>query len=128
MSKTVQYVVVKPYVVTNQYDEDRESIVLYETTQDRLGDEIRAHIGGYFDIAGGIHDSSIFVHDEGLLIGLPTNVLASLISKPMTTLAGPAVIAGPPDAEGWTMSVPDAVLVEIANAFPLAPLHKVCRV
>lgn len=123
----VQYLVVKPYSVGDQYEEDRESIRLYETTHDRLGDEIRKHVGGYFDVAQGMIGCSIFVHDEGLLIGLDGNGLATALHAYGHYLAGPAVIAGGVDNEGNTLSVPTEVLAEIHAIFPHHDLSTPCH-
>ena len=60
---------------------------------------------GYVDV---VHDPrlgiDIWVNDEGLLIGMPLNPLATTLAGGQG-LAGPAVITGGPDAEGETLGL-----------------------
>ena len=56
-------------------------------------DSIHDYLGGYFDIVRMGRDACMLVDDEGLLKGLPQNMLAMMISGyPM--LVGTALIVG----------------------------------
>ena len=82
-------------------------------------DAMQSAIGGYFDCVRariGDDDVSIYVHDEGLLIGLPANRRACVLAwmggygdPSSTLLVGDALVAGGVDAEGNTLDVPDDV-------------------
>lgn len=56
-------------------------------------DSIHEHLGGYFEIVRLGQDACLLVDDEGLLKGLPPNMIAMMISGyPM--LVGTALILG----------------------------------
>lgn len=67
-------------------------------------------VGGYIEhvtLARGV--AGMYVHDEGLLIDLPVNPLASYLYATVggrTPICGPAVLVGGPDAEGRDLDVP----------------------
>ena len=84
--------------------------------------QIQQLVGGPFDIARTEvrgDDVSIYVHDEGLIIGLPTNTIATVLRQMpyvylpleerhrMPPLVGPALIGGGVDAEGNSLSISD---------------------
>lgn len=116
MEQTVHYLVIQPGVTAADYDEPG-AITIHASPQSRLGDDIRSLIGGWFDVAPGLHDAAIFVDDEGLLKGLTSNIVATTLHLYTQHLVGVAVIAGPPDAEGNTTSVPDAVIQRIGQTY-----------
>ena len=73
----------------------------------------QAVVGGYIEGVIG-REASIYVNEEGLLIGLPTNPLATLFAQQMVragvVLVGTALIVGPPDDEGNDTDVRPAVV------------------
>ena len=84
-----------------------------ELPRDGAGKVISEIVGGYFDIARNYNkniDAEVcaYVHDEGLIIGLPVNVLASMIIGQY--LVGDAVIVGKTDSEGYDTDVPNELL------------------
>lgn len=70
---------------------------------------LRDAIGGAFDFVDAQGSVGIYVHDEGMLIGLPLNTPVSImIGRP---LYGPCVICAPePDEEGDTLPAPDSTV------------------
>jgi hypothetical protein len=81
--------------------------------RDGAGQVIHEIVGGYFDIARNYNphinaEVTAYVHDEGLIIGLPVNVLASMIIGQY--LVGDAVIVGKTDSEGYDTDVPNELL------------------
>lgn len=61
-------------------------------------------------------DTTIFANDEGLLIGMDYNFVASSLVG--THLVGPVVFAGPPDEEGEVTDVTQEVTaLVLANAW-----------
>lgn len=61
------------------------------------GDTIRAIVGGHFDCAPREHIHG-YVHDEGILIGLPRNQIASYLLD--RHIAGNAILFGNLNARG----------------------------
>lgn len=68
-------------------------------SKDNSADEIRQIIGGWFDCVNNEEIGVVgYVHDEGLLIDLPANVVASLLfGQP---LAGDCVVIGAYNEQG----------------------------
>lgn len=70
-------------------------------------------VGGYIEGVFG-PDFTMYVNEEGLIHGLPHNVLASLFVSHFlnypTHLVGPAIILGAGDSEGNDTSVHQSVL------------------
>lgn len=60
-------------------------------------------VGGHICSADAPEGHTLYVHDEGLLIGLPLNFLATQLSGQY--LVGDAVLVGPVDSEGETAGV-----------------------
>lgn len=80
------------------------------------GNELRAlqeAVGGHICSADAPEGHVLYVHDEGLLIGLPLNVLATQLSGQY--LVGNAVLVGPVDSEGETAGV-DPRFIELLVA------------
>ncbi|MFA5626108.1 MAG: DUF3846 domain-containing protein [Thiohalomonadaceae bacterium] len=71
--------------------------------------DIQAVVGGLFDVAG--LEGNVFVNDEGLLVGLPYNPVASLYAK--QHLVGDAVVTGFADAEGNTTDINDLTMISV---------------
>ena len=66
--------------------------------------------------------ATLFVHDEGKLIGLPLNRRATLMTwchndryRGMDFIAGDCVLAGQPDDEGETLGCPDELIDLLFN-------------
>lgn len=76
--------------------------------------DIQSAVGGLITTAPNLNpqtpECTIFVNDEGLLIGMPYNQVATSFAN--YTLVGPAVILGPDDEEGETTDV----TADITNA------------
>ena len=62
--------------------------------------ELQAAVGGYIAPIYGPEEITGYVNDEGLLIGLPLNLIASALTG--GALVGDAVITGPLNDEGDT--------------------------
>jgi hypothetical protein len=72
-------------------------------------------VGGWFDCVNDWEMGvTAYVHDEGLLIDLPSNNIASLLFR--RVLAGDAVLVGMADDEGYDTDVPsDFLTAHFAN-------------
>lgn len=78
--------------------------VTFEVEAGKELPELQRRVGGPIASASYVVEGhTAYVHDEGLLIGLPINYIVSQLFK--QTLVGDAVIVGPVDAEGDTASV-----------------------
>jgi hypothetical protein len=68
-------------------------------------------VGGWFDCVNDYEMGvTAYVHDEGLLIDLPTNNMVSLLFRRI--LAGDAVLVGVADGEGYDTNVPSDFMTE----------------
>jgi hypothetical protein len=68
-------------------------------------------VGGWFDCVNDYEMGvTAYVHDEGLLIDLPTNNITSLLFRRI--LAGDAVLVGVADDEGYDSDVPSDFMTE----------------
>ena len=68
-------------------------------------------VGGWFDCVNDWEMGvTAYVHDEGLLIDLPTNNMASLLFH--RVLAGDVVLVGIADDEGFDTNVPSDFMTE----------------
>ena len=68
-------------------------------------------VGGWFDCVNDWEMGvTAYVHDEGLLIDLPTNNMASLLFR--RVLAGDVVLVGIADDEGYDTNVPSDFMTE----------------
>ena len=74
-------------------DADIREVEITGTTIEAQNDSIHEYLGGYFDIVRMGRDACVLVDDEGLLKGLPINLLAMMISG-YPTLVGTALIVG----------------------------------
>lgn len=70
-------------------------------------EDINEIVGGLFDVTRG----RVYVNDEGLMIGLPYNVVASAYA--FQTLVGDALITGGVDEEGYDLDITDEDAEEI---------------
>ena len=79
-------------------------------------------IGGYFDCVSD-YDLGVtaYVHDEGLLINLPTNNATSVLFS--RVLAGDAVLVGLADDEGYDTEVPSKFMTEQFSNMVLDASH-----
>ena len=78
--------------------------------------QIQAKVDGTFDVVrcefmG--HTLSIYDNDEGLIFGLPTNIVVSLIAH--RRLVGDAVIAGGVSPDGEQLSVPESLIPHLVE-------------
>jgi len=60
---------------------------------------LRDAVGGYIAPVTCPHGDTVYVHDEGLLMGLDPNMGAMLVSQ-YPLLVGDAIVCGPLDDEG----------------------------
>jgi hypothetical protein len=68
-------------------------------------------VGGWFDCVNDYEMGvTAYVHDEGLLIDLPTNNMVSLLFR--RVLAGDAVLVGVADDEGYDTDAPSDFMTE----------------
>ena len=79
--------------VKTEPDSDIRVVEITGTTIEAQNDSIHEYLGGYFDIVRMGRDACVLVDDEGLLKGLPINLLAMMISG-YPTLVGTALIVG----------------------------------
>jgi len=63
---------------------------------------LRDAVGGRFDVVSTAH-ADVWVNDEGLLVGLPLNLIATAMTR--SPLVGDAVITGPVDHGGETTDI-----------------------
>ena len=61
---------------------------------------MRDAVGGCIAPVGCPHGDTVYVHDEGLLIGLPVNLAAMLVAQYPGPLVGDAIVCGPVDSDG----------------------------
>lgn len=68
-------------------------------------------VGGYIELAGSFNGLDIWCNEEGLLIGLEYNLMASRILGAMPgrtdnpKIVGTVLVTGSPDADGATTSI-----------------------
>lgn len=86
-------------------------VTALELPRDGAHTVIHELVGGWFDC---VNDYEIgvtaYVHDEGLLIDLPTNNAMSLLFR--RVLAGDAVLVGLADDEGYDTDVPSKFMTD----------------
>jgi hypothetical protein len=68
-----------------------------ELDDTNIGNAIRQLVGGWFDCVGE-EDFTVYVHDEGILLGQSPNVFASVLTN--RPLVGDVVILGNRNAQG----------------------------
>lgn len=86
--------------------------------------KIQAMVGGTFDVIDTINpEASLFFHDSGKTLGLPVNVratrflyLAHMVFRNRDIIVGDVLMAGVPDYNGATTSVPDELEKLILNS------------
>lgn len=82
------------------------AVQTWDTTDDTLPHLQRA-VGGCVDVVALTGDLDMWLNDEGLLIGLPVNILATGIAAlhglTHQVYVGPVVLTGGADAEGNTL-------------------------
>jgi hypothetical protein len=91
------------------------------TKESGIGEYLNNAVGGWFDC---VHNSDLeivgYVHDEGLLLGLDINPIATALFGQV--LVGTCVIVGALDAngvyDGDSHSVPEKALERIAGLYP----------
>ena len=82
-----------------------------ELPRDGAHTVIHELVGGWFDCVNDWEMGvTAYVHDEGLLIDLPTNNMASLLFR--RVLAGDVVLVGIADDEGYDTNVPSDFMTE----------------
>lgn len=83
---------------------------------------IQVAVGGHFDlVCSASYQTSFWVNDEGKLIGLPINPVATAVLWKLNpafanydVLCGPVLISGGSDDEGETLSVNSEALETLA--------------
>ena len=90
-------------------------VTAIEIPRDGAHTVIHELVGGWFDCVNDWEMGvTAYVHDEGLLIDLPTNNIASLLFR--RVLAGDVVLVGIADDEGYDTNVPsDFTTAHFAN-------------
>lgn len=85
---------------------------------------LNEHVGGVFDVVR-LRDVVGYVHDEGLLLGLPLNTRASLLFN--MTLVGNCVLVGCLDSageyDGDDYDVPQHY-VDMVSRWQVIPIHR----
>jgi hypothetical protein len=100
--------------VIEQDDDGRWIGRIETTTRAAFGDRAREIVGGWFDVAASPNGDSLYVNDEGLLIGMPLNPYAPAWFDRM--LVGPMVITGPVDFEGYDADIrPETLALMLAT-------------
>jgi hypothetical protein len=86
-------------------------ITALELPRDGAHTVIHELVGGWFDCVNDYEMGvTAYVHDEGLLIDLPTNNAVSLLFRRI--LAGDAVLVGLADDEGYDTDVPSKYMTD----------------
>jgi hypothetical protein len=75
---------------------------VHKTDEHQFGAECNQHVGGWFAVVD-CPAGSVWVNDEGLLLGLEQNLFATAIAQQY--LVGTAVFTGPTGPNGETTSV-----------------------
>jgi hypothetical protein len=98
------------------------SLAILEFKKKDFGDVLRDVIGGRFDCISlpemGI---DIWVHDEGLLLGLDRNRFAEILweteheESGTAYIVGPIVLTGLPDEEGNVTSISEEFIEKVIN-------------
>ena len=96
------------------------------TTEINHYTDIQRHVGGLFDVVectwtydGDTFNCDMFVHDEGLILGLPWNPTgAALAQRP---IVGDVVITGPPDRDGNGTDYDPKVLAYVVAVLQAQP-------
>lgn len=82
---------------------------------------IRDAVGGPIEPVP-VEDHVLYVHEEGKLLGLPLNDLATRLTRdflsPWDLIVGDAVLAGPTDDEGEDTSVQESMLRRLGLPIP----------
>lgn len=76
-------------------------------------DFVQGQVGGLVDVVALDNGVDVWVHDEGLLVGLEQNTLATVLCLSQhrgQTLVGPVVLTGGVDDEGCTVGLSDEQL------------------
>lgn len=74
---------------------------------------LREVLGGAFEVVLLRDGSSMYIAEDGKVLGLPMNGVATTVAYQDRAISladhivGDAVVVGPPDAEGWDTSLPD---------------------
>lgn len=76
-----------------------------------VGNQINHHVGGLFTCVGvgNADDMVMYVHDEGLLLDLPTNYVACVLTGQV--IAGDVVIIGE-NENGESIDIPEFMLTD----------------
>lgn len=93
-----------------------QGVALYvTTTRDRFLSEAQGHVGGWVDVVSNAlpDGTTVWVNDEGLLLGLDGNAWATLLFR--RYLAGNLVVTGGVDEDGNTLSVNPALVAAVGK-------------
>lgn len=86
-----------------------EGEVFFHTTAPSLREK-QAVVGGLIAPVMCPHGDTVYVNDEGLLMGLDANMGAMLVTLSRSTLVGDAIVCGPLDDEGEHLPLSAPVL------------------
>ena len=101
--------------VIEQNSDGRWTGRIETATRAAFGDRVHQIVGGWFDVTVSPDGDSLYVNDEGLLIGMPLNPYAPAWFDRM--LVGPMVIVGPVDSEGYEADIRDEAILQILTEF-----------
>ena len=97
--------------VIEQNSDGRWTGRIETATRAAFGDRVHQIVGGWFDVTVSPDGDSLYVNDEGLLIGMPLNPYAPAWFDRM--LVGPMVIVGPVDSEGYEADISDEIVTKM---------------
>jgi hypothetical protein len=87
-------------------------------------DSFQNEVGGYIELVPypGRNDVTVYINEEGKLIGLPANVIATVILKPRLDdiIVGNAVICGFDPETGETTDIPEDLFDHLVDNALLA--------
>jgi hypothetical protein len=102
------------------FEDGSQSLDEIEIEESDLGTEV----GGWIEAVAypGRSDSTAFVNEEGKLLGLPPNVIATVTLKPKLDdlIVGNAVICGFDSTTGETTNIPEDLFDHLVNTALLA--------
>ena len=87
---------------------------------------LQAAVGGSIECVSLIDEIDLWVHEEGLIIGLPLNAFATgmcAAANVINYLVGPCAVTGGCDEEGNTMGLTEAAIAGIRSMRDLTYPH-----
>lgn len=96
--------------------------IVFETEVNLKG--MQEIVGGYIapaQVHPAIGEGELYVNDEGLLMNLPENIIAMMLTGQF--LVGNAVVVGPVDDKGRTTDVTEDMIDALVDILNLSPLR-----